>query len=84
MSFHLAIDLVRMRAARFLAVDSPLKTSLDEGLSNSHNRANIYIKGITNLLIGPAMASFGGIGFEQDTRMQVGGVGEAARRDEFL
>lgn len=84
MGFKLAIVLGRMRATTLLAVDGPFKTSLDEGLANSHNRADIDLKGITDLLIGPAGASWGGLGFEQDARMPVGSVGEAAVEMSFL
>lgn len=84
MSFHLAVDLVGMRAATSLAVDGPLKTSLNKGLANAHHGADIDIKGITDLLIRPAMPSRGSIGLQQDARVAVGGVREAAGRDQLL
>ena len=84
MCFHLAIDLAWMWATTFLAQDGPLKTSLDEGLANSHNRTDIYLKGIANLLICPAMPPWRDIRFEQDARMAVSSVGQTASRNELL
>lgn len=84
MCFHLAIDLVWIQAGRLLVIDGPIKTSLDKRLANSHNRADIYVKSVTNLLIGPGMASLAGISFKQNPRMTVGVTGRATGGDEFL